>query len=132
MCSAYSSAYVFVIDRLNMNKFWKKFFTNGFNIALIAIQALALVFMGLMYVLRFFVYLFMLFESSFFIVWGIKILLEGKRVLNNADNYQNLPLTSEQKTYLIKRDVSNYKNVKFRGVMMIVVGSVLLFTIFYI
>jgi len=115
-----------------MNKFWKKFFTNGFNIALIAIQALALVFMGLMYVLRFFVYLFMLFESSFFIVWGIKILLEGKRVLNNADNYQNLPLTSEQKTYLIKRDVSNYKNVKFRGVMMIVVGSVLLFTIFYI
>ena len=113
-----------------MKEFFKKFITNGFNIALIVIQVVALICLGIMGYVHVFVYFFIMLEGSFFIVWGIKILIECKKSLIKTEQYTELPMTTEQINYYRKRDMVSYKNSKFMGIIMCIIGAILLFMIF--
>lgn len=113
-----------------MKELFKNFIKNKFNIALVVVQVLALISWALMYANGVFTYFFILLESGFFILWGIKGLYDSKKILQRSDQYADLPLTTEQQVYYRKRDLATYKNTKTRAMMLIVIGIVVLFLIF--
>ena len=113
-----------------MKNFWEKFISNKFNIVLAIIEFLALVSWGLMYALSIFVYFFILLQASFFVVWGVKVIKDSNKILIRADQYADLPMTSEEKMYYRKKDLQEYKSTRSRAVMLIVIGGVLLILLF--
>ena len=108
-----------------MKELWKKFISNKLNIALCVIQFVALLFLALVKAWMGFMYFFVISEGTFFLIWGIKTLIESKKILKMLEQYSDLPLTSDQKLYYTKSGMSNYKNARFRGVMMIIIGVVI-------
>ena len=107
-----------------------KFIKNKFNIALIIVQTLALICLALTSIGAIFVYLFVMLEGVFFILWGIKGLNDSRKIFNMADQYAELPLTTEQKNYYRKKDLSNAKSTKSRAVMLIILGAIVLCLMF--
>ena len=114
-----------------MGKIWKKFISNVYNIILAIIQVLALLSCALMNVAGVFVYFFILLEAAFFVVWGVKILVEARKILVRADQYADLPLTTEEKLYYRKKDINTYKSTKSRAIMFMILGAVFVLLLFY-
>ncbi len=105
------------------------FFKNKFNLTLIIIQVVAVISYCLAHMMFFLVLFFML-ESSFFIVWGAKVIHDNRKALSKLDLYEQLPYTDAEKATFKKSYERNSKNNKFMAVMLIVIGIVLLFSCF--
>lgn len=113
-----------------MREIFYKFFKNKFNIALCIIQAISLIclaFSGISVILNI---LFLFFESLFFILWGISQLLLVSKIKSRKNEYSLLPYNKEQLEMLSKRDKIEVKNIKFKGVMLIILGVFLVITTF--
>lgn len=113
-----------------MKKFWVKFISNKFNIAIAIIEILALISWALMYVQPLFMYFFIILQGVVFIVWGAKCFNDSRKVMNRAGQYEDLPMTSEQKAYYKKKDMMEYKNIRSRALMLIFIGAVLICLVF--
>ena len=113
-----------------MKEYIRKFCKDKFNIVLLIIQILALFFLALASISYVFTILFFVMESVFFIVLGIKFLVGTKKLKNNQELYNQLPYNETQRELLKKNDENEIKNNKFRGVMFIILGIILLFTLF--
>lgn len=107
------------------------FLKNKFNIALIVLQVFAIISYFLMSIL-FFMILFFLLESAFFILWGIKILIKNKHYVSELEINNQLPYTDEQKQQIRKTSESNMKNNKIMSVMLILFGIILFISSFSI
>ena len=108
----------------------KKFFSDKFNMVLSVIQCVAVICLILIGVSIIFNIIFLLLESVFFVLWGIKILMDVKKIEYRKEIYSKMPYTPEQLDYLKKKDISDKKNGKFRGVTLILLGLVLIYMTF--
>ena len=106
------------------------FLKNKFNIALIILQILAIVsyFLGALAI--FFSIMFFVLEGSFFVLWGIKILLDIKNSRYSLEAINQLPYDEAEKIRMIKQRNNINKNNKFIGVVLICLGLVLIFSLF--
>ena len=107
-----------------------KFLKNKLNIVLLIIQAIALICLILSSVSIILNILFLLFESVFFVLWGILNLLFIKAIKKRIEEYSLLPYSNEQLVLFIKSDKIQIRNNKFKGVMLICMGVFLLITTF--
>lgn len=105
-----------------------KFLKDKFNIALIVIQMLALISYVLGNYFLFFLILFFIHESVFFIVWGIKLIFINKNAKYQNEIYQQLPYTEVQRVAIQKNSEKDRKNNKTMAVMLILLGTVLFFS----
>ena len=105
------------------------FIKNKFNIALIAIQLCALVFYALSGLWEFFPILFFVSEGAFFIVWGVKLLVEMRKVTTSQEILSQIPMSEQERLELAKRNVRIEKNNKFIAIILIILGIVLVFSI---
>lgn len=106
-----------------------RFLKNKFNIALIIIQFLAIIFYALGGVWELAVILFFMLEGAFFVVWGSKILVEIKANTVGQDFMSQLPFTDSEKIEMEKRNQKIQKNNKFLAVVLISIGVVLVFSL---
>lgn len=106
------------------------FIKDKFNIALIIIQVLAIVFYALTGVSVICIVLFFALEGAFFIVWGAKIFHTISKSKASLEVYQQLPYTEQQKIALIKKHESVVKNNKFIAIVLIAIGAILIFNVF--
>ena len=74
----------------------KKFLSDKFNLALMIIQGLSFICLILLSLSIVFNIGFLLFESAFFILWGIKILIDTGKIKYRQECYSKLPYTPEQ------------------------------------
>ncbi|MBE5757638.1 MAG: hypothetical protein E7345_01730 [Clostridiales bacterium] len=100
----------------------KKFFSDKFNIFATVLQSLAVLCLAFWVLSIVFNILFLLLESVFFVAWGIKVLVDIKKIRSNFSLQEKLPYTPEQLNYLKKKHLSDIRNAKFKGSMMIVLG----------
>ena len=107
-----------------------KFLKNKFNIALIVIQIVALVCYFLSGLWKFFPILFFMLEGAFFIVWGIKIFVGIRASDTSQEIYNQLPFSEEEKKNISKTNLRTKKNNKMVGIILIILGSILFFSIF--
>lgn len=108
------------------------FFKDKFNITLMVIQLLAIIcyfLSGLTIVL---VVVFILLEGAFFVLWGIRIIRSTKDDLLKLDMCYQIPYTEEERKVIIKNTESKIKNNRFIGVILILIGIVLIFSLFSI
>lgn len=108
----------------------KKFLSDKFNISLMVIQGVAFICLILIKLSIVFNIGFLLLESVFFILWGIKILVDTSKIKYREEYYSKLPYTPEQLEYLKKKDTMDKKNGKFRGIMIIIFGIALIYMTF--
>lgn len=106
------------------------FIKDKFNIALIAIQVIAIICYSLSNFSGFFSVLFFVLEGIFFILWGIKLFYKVKKSQAEMEIYSQLPYTEHQKIALRKKQESVNKNNRFIALMLIILGIVLLFSAF--
>lgn len=111
-----------------MKEILQKFFKKKINILLLVLQSLALVSFVMIEYLAIFSYLFVLFESAFFVVWGIGTLKSNKEIYKTKSMYEKLPYSSIEKADMQKKTETEIKNNKFKGVMLVLLGVVLFFT----
>lgn len=112
-----------------MKEYLISFFKDKFNIILSLIQVMALILLAFFHISLVCTILFFVLESAFFVCWGIKIMIHAKRIKNNEEFYSQLPYTEMQVELLKKSAESEIKNSKFRGLMFIFLGVILLFTL---
>ena len=108
----------------------KKLLSDKFNLSLVIIQGLAIICLVLIKISIVFNIGFLLLESAFFILWGIKILVDTGKIKYREEYYSKLPYTPEQLEYLKKKDIMDRKSGKFRGIMLIIFGIALLYMTF--
>jgi hypothetical protein len=113
-----------------MREILYKFFKNKFNIALCIIQAISLICLTFSSISVILNILFLFFESLFFILWGISQLLLVSKIKSRKNEYSLLPYNKDQLEMLSKRDKIEVKNIKFKGVMLIILGVFLVITTF--
>lgn len=106
------------------------FFKDKFNIALVVIQILALISFCFSEMSEVFASMFFVLEGAFFIVLGIKILQNIKKSRDKYEMISQLPYTNAEKAEIIKKIESANKNNKFIGVVLILIGIVLIFSLF--
>ena len=104
-----------------------EFLKNKFNIALITLQALAIISYCLN-MFSVFLFFFFMFEAAFLIVWGVKYICINRTSKAQMAVYNELPYTDAQKEYLRKNCENNSKNNKIMSIMLIVLGVVLFFS----
>ena len=105
----------------------KKFLSDKYNLTLSIFQSLAvlcLIFIELSIVFNI---LFLFFESVFFILWGIKILIDASKIKYREEVYSKLHYTKEQLEYLKKKDIGDKRNGKFKGVLITILGILLFY-----
>ena len=105
------------------------FLKSKFNITLIILQALAVASYLLSSAVGFLSILFFLLESAFFVAWGIGTLIKGKNKYSQ-ETFNQLPYSEEEKENFRKLNESNKKNSKFMGSMLILLGLIILFSLF--
>ena len=105
------------------------FFKNKFNIALIAIQVVAVIFYAMSGLIVFFPILFFASEGAFFIVWGVKLLVEMRDVDYKMEILSQLPLSEQERIDLAKKNQRIQKNNKFIAIILIILGIALCFSI---
>ena len=113
-----------------MKFLFEKIFSRKMNIALLIVQSIALISLLLMSFVGFFIYLFLLFESVFFILWGVDGFILSRMMMGNINLYEDMPMTTDEKKYLRKKEMLNYKNTRYMAVMKIVMGVILFFIMF--
>jgi len=106
------------------------FLKNKFNIALIIIQGLAIIcyFLGCLSV--FFSAMLFVLEGVFFVVWGLKILIQIRNSRYTQEIFNQLPYDEAEKARILKQRNSINKNNKFIGISLIVLGAILIFSLF--
>ena len=50
--------------------------------------------------------------------------------MGNINLYEDMPMTTDEKQYLRKKEMLNYKNTRYMAVMKIVMGVILFFIMF--
>jgi len=106
------------------------FFKSKFNIALIVLQILAIVCYFLSRLGDFFSIIFFVLEGAFFVVWGIKILYQLKVQDVSKEVLNQLPYSDEEKERQRKLRESVAKNNRFIAICFIVLGLILVFSLF--
>ena len=106
------------------------FLKNKFNIALIAIQVVALIVFLIRFLSVVFVVLFFMLEGAFFIVWGVKIFYEISHSGNQQETIMQLPYTDEERRRLMMQTEKANKNNRSVAVMFILLGSILVLSLF--
>ena len=106
------------------------FLKNKFNIAMIVLQFVAVICYLLGGVSYAFSVMFFLLEGAFFIVWGIRILIGVKGSRFADELLIQLPYTQEEIHRKRQRDQKTNKNNKFIGISLIVLGCILIFSLF--
>lgn len=106
------------------------FFKNKFNITLIILQVIAFVSYFLGGISQFFVVMFFVLEGAFFIVWGIKFLVGIGDSKYSQEIYSQLPFSEDERQRIRKHGMMTNKNNKFIGAFMIVLGVILIFSLF--
>ena len=106
------------------------FLKNKFNIALIAIQVLALIVFLMRFLSIVFVVLFFMLEGAFFIVWGAKFLYEISHSAGKSETIMQLPYSDEERRRLVMQMQRTNKNNKFVAIMFILLGSMLVLSLF--
>ena len=99
---------------------------NKFNIALIVLQALAILSYFLQAIGLIFSILFFVCEGAFFIIWGIKYVSASKDKVFKEEMINQMPYSEEQKQALLKNNENSGKNNKFVGVSLILLGIVII------
>jgi len=112
-----------------MKELIKNFFKDGFNIALLVLQSIALIFVFTMSVFTYAVVFALLFESIFFIVWGSKIFYNNKKYIKSLDNLTQLPYSKAEIDLMKRRAEYQVKGNKTRGIFFIITGIVIFFSI---
>lgn len=107
-----------------------KFIKDKFNIALIIVQALAVLSYLLSGLGVFFVMLFFSLEGAFFIVWASKIFYAINANKESQEIYSKLPYTELEKENLRKKNESINKNNKMVAIILLIMGIVLVFSVF--
>ena len=113
-----------------MKEKFKRFISNKFNIALIIIQVLAISSYFLNGTHMFFTVMFFLLEGAFFILWGIKMLINISDTRRQYEIYEQLPYEESEKIRMIKASENSNKHNKFMGIGLILLGIVLIFSLF--
>jgi hypothetical protein len=108
------------------------FFKNKFNIVLIIIQIVALVCYFLGNVSFVFSIMFFLLEGGFFITLGIRILIGVKNSRYSDELLTQLPYSQEEIQMKRKMNQNTNKNNKFVAFSFIVLGCILIFSLFSI
>jgi len=103
------------------------FFKNGFNIALIALQMVAIICYFLCEYSTFLVVIFFALEGAFFVVWGTKILVNNRDIDIKSEIYHQLPFSGDERINISKRNENIRKNNKFIAISLIIFGIVLVF-----
>ena len=106
------------------------FFKDKFNISLVVLQVLALISFCFSEISGVVASMFFVLEGVFFIVLGIKILLNIKKTRDKYEILSQLPYTEAEKAEIIKKTESANKNNKFIGVVLILIGIILIFSLF--
>ena len=109
-----------------------KIFKNKFNITLIILQVLALFCYFMAGLWQGFAVIFFVLEGVFLIVWGIKIFADIKKIDDNHEILGQLPFTEEEKKNILKTDLRVKKNNRLVAIILIILGTVLVFSVFNI
>lgn len=106
----------------------KKFFRKKLNIAVVIVEALALIFliMGTTFAPICTVVFFIL-QGVACILWGVRTLRTNSDITFTQQYYDELPYSVEQKKSMLKTDDKNMKNNKFTGWTFIIMGVILIF-----
>ena len=107
----------------------KNFFKDGYNIALVVLQAIALIFVCTSSLSPYFVVFALVFEGAFFIVWGVKVLHGNKLYLKSLDNLTQLPYSKAELDLIKRRAEYQVKGNKTKGVLFVIAGIVIFFSI---
>jgi len=105
----------------------KKFLSDKLNLTLTIIQSIAIICLMFIWLSIIFNIGFLIFESVFFVIWGIKILIDTNKIKYRKEYYSKLPYTAEQLEYLKKKDVKDMKSGKLKGYLTIFLGISLLY-----
>lgn len=106
------------------------FFKNKFNITLVILQVVAIFsyFLGSLW--WFCSIAFFVLESAFFIVWGVKILVEIKPQRYSNEILEQLPYNEQEKERIRRQSMNTTKNNKLMGWMLIALGVVVIISLF--
>ena len=107
-----------------------RFLKNKFNITLIVIQMIAIVVYLINGLWEYMPVIFFALEGVFFIVWGVKILSDLKKLDVQQEVFGQMPYTDEERIEIAKRNKAVRKNNKFLAVALIILGAVLFFSLF--
>ena len=105
----------------------KNFLKSKLNIALVAIQGVALLFMCLSGLIGWMIILALVMEGSFFIVYGVRFFYLNKDLDKQNELYELMPIGEDERKSLASGKKRNKRLNKIKGILYIVFGVVLTF-----
>jgi len=112
-----------------MMEYLKKFLSRKFNIVLAINLILALVFLAFCNIWSDAIIISMVLLGVYLIMLGVNNFLRNKEIIKNQEILEKLPFSETQIENSKKQDRKKIKSNKFQGVLYILFGIVLIFTL---
>ena len=110
-----------------MKKIIEKFLKNKFNVVLLIVQVIAILFLILGSMWDFAYILAVILEGVFFVLLGIKMFINNSKIRYKESLMQNLPIQKQEMESIQKSNVRKIKSNKFQAILYILMGILLIF-----
>ena len=108
-----------------------KFFSNKFNLILTIVQSAAVLCFLLNNALTFLLILGIVLEGVFFIVLGVRMFFDNKKIRQKEDLMRSLPMQREDEASMQKNNTRQIKANIWQAVLYIVMGIILIFLVLF-